>query len=52
MKKYVFALLFATSAASFNANAGTLQEEFASLLSYLGVDVEARTSRPRPPKEW
>ncbi len=52
MKKYVFAILFATSAASFNANAGTLQEEFSSLLSYLGFDMETKKVRPRPPREW
>ncbi len=49
-KKIVIAMLLCGSA-SFNANAG-IQDSFASVLSWLGVDMEQRISKPRPPKEW
>ncbi len=51
MKKIMFAALIVCSTASFNANAG-IQDGVASVLSWFGLEMSPRTSKPVAPKEW
>ncbi len=47
MKKYVIAMMLVCGSASFNANAGVVEDGWNTVLSLFGAGVETRATKPR-----